>query len=1637
MQCEPVSSRVDRRRTRSSRHGAGLCVILSIFALGAEGAFGQGQRPTAERELEWRRAEPLALAVERHVLPELHLVLWLPPGSEVVLRQGRLNVLALPTEPPAWVSVNGGQAEVGLTTESLAQGLLDSLRTEGLLRAPWSSRSLTVAGSRAVEVTYRREHQDGTLDMRQALWVEEGDRWTTLAVYGLAGASAELDAIQKAVLRDATLLGDEIWGERLEALREELVASKDRALSAAHMAERNRLLEDLSLPTGIGSEALPSDLEELTERSPVYALDGLAHPHPRVRWRSIEALAGAVADVDQLATIFDRALADPDPAVRWHAARAVERTPVDELQLAHRLMSTATDSSLAGAFQLLWVTRSDLRSEFLTRALALDSGLPHGALRLCLAMVRDAGPTVADESLLPYLAAEPDADGLWHAALWTLLARESPRALEIAWRVFDRPGEDHPLSISIALRALGALPAESADLHRWRRSVERLDGVLATDELPAWRRGLLVTSREQVEALVTHIDGLRRGTGSLVEEKRALHALLCREPTLGWARERFIRIGGEPLADVESVELAETRIESPAAVALSLASFVNRLEFVDPRDAAVWSNLAEALSFGVASGHPDPLFSRADVERTTGLDLTRPWVIRQRHGTEPRAWSWSGEAHTLANMHLGVSTRDREQLQRFLLRSTIGDAAPSLIVEFPASLAAVLPFAPVGLIGLWEEARTRELGEDDAPEPARELLVSAWGNRSSEGQCLRRIELFADHTPVADETWCCARGDRLWWGQNPVLPPESSAAPAREFAGADVEMVLHADAQFRQADVSRDWQLALDQLLEGTRVRFQTRLGGQSIRCDLSVEGLSPGLEQALVEGLAAPTALPPWLPVESIAWAGSRLRKEGALDFSRWLLAEFGDLVEEPARALVTAFGETLSGDIGIALLALPDPSSVEPERAWLEQLVVWAEVDVARLGKRLDALDAESETREELRFWMFGDWALTLREGLVIISRRPESLLAISRSIRSASKAGETAEAVPASASLEARERIRTALGKQPKDALVRLFFDTDAFADQLLPFTAAEPTGMEKLGVEALRALGSPTAWLTRKGSVWTGEISLDLALRDEAPQQKVRRLTRLSRRVLGTVVIDPLPLGFDARQVTQVVFRLPLPASWGRPGATGSRRITLLEETPRGARVRLRRSAPLPQTFPMQLPVADVKLRQFLRAEQGLDVRRAEIAELAATIRGEETDPARIVRRILAWAGENLEYELVDRSTSAQTLASRSADCSEFTQLTVGLCRAIGIPARQVVGFAQSDGMLYGHAWPEVWLGRWYEFDPTWGLDYVPAGHVPLTLTEFIEWAGSTDFDLELESIENAEGMQARRLGEPPSDHAGAAPGIWASGKEVVAVFPSYHLETGAVLTSGFRSEDGGVTWRELPALPFGRVPELLLIGHGRTLVNSASSICGEALYELVDFEWKRVDLPQPVCDALAVSRLWRLTCLEDGFMLVVHAQPARVFLLDPQLQSSTEVVTPYANPAAEKLPMLVDGSWVVTLEPDGNFVAFECSRDEEGTFLQWTRIGAFAKGPVELPVYLLRVGSELWLECIRSSVSGGSDMQSSISSLQLESGEQQSFDRPDFMTTRFDWHETSGLWAVKWVGRVCWVTRSDELSLEAR
>jgi hypothetical protein len=122
-----------------------------------------------------------------------------------------------------------------------------------------------------------------------------------------------------------------------------------------------------------------------------------------------------------------------------------------------------------------------------------------------------------------------------------------------------------------------------------------------------------------------------------------------------------------------------------------------------------------------------------------------------------------------------------------------------------------------------------------------------------------------------------------------------------------------------------------------------------------------------------------------------------------------------------------------------------------------------------------------------------------------------------------------------------------------------------------------------------------------------------------------------------------------------------------------------------------------------------LDAYLRAQPLIESDAPALRKLAKSLRG--SSPAETAHRIFNWVAANIHYagNLPRNRGALYALKHRKGDCTEFAALFTACCRASGIPARIVGGFAcGGDSILKAgdiHNWAEFNIGgSWVIADP---------------------------------------------------------------------------------------------------------------------------------------------------------------------------------------------------------------------------------------------------------------------------------------------------------------------------------------------
>lgn len=116
--------------------------------------------------------------------------------------------------------------------------------------------------------------------------------------------------------------------------------------------------------------------------------------------------------------------------------------------------------------------------------------------------------------------------------------------------------------------------------------------------------------------------------------------------------------------------------------------------------------------------------------------------------------------------------------------------------------------------------------------------------------------------------------------------------------------------------------------------------------------------------------------------------------------------------------------------------------------------------------------------------------------------------------------------------------------------------------------------------------------------------------------------------------------------------------------------------------------------------------------------ADLVEVSRSLRS--TTPRATAQAVVDWVKGSLEYVrgVTHVHTSAmEAFAAGSGVCQDFAHLALAVLRAGGIPSRYVSGYIHPDpeaevgeeAMGESHAWVEAWLGDWWGWDPTNGVE----------------------------------------------------------------------------------------------------------------------------------------------------------------------------------------------------------------------------------------------------------------------------------------------------------------------------------------
>ena len=131
-------------------------------------------------------------------------------------------------------------------------------------------------------------------------------------------------------------------------------------------------------------------------------------------------------------------------------------------------------------------------------------------------------------------------------------------------------------------------------------------------------------------------------------------------------------------------------------------------------------------------------------------------------------------------------------------------------------------------------------------------------------------------------------------------------------------------------------------------------------------------------------------------------------------------------------------------------------------------------------------------------------------------------------------------------------------------------------------------------------------------------------------------------------------------------------------------------------------------------------EFLTASAYIQANHPDIQAKTEEILENEVNSWRAAEKLCRWVYASISDKKMSGgfASSLTALQSLSGDCTEHTVLFIALARAAGIPARICSGIVFAKDAFYYHFWPEVYVGRWVQMDPTLDQVIADANHIQL-------------------------------------------------------------------------------------------------------------------------------------------------------------------------------------------------------------------------------------------------------------------------------------------------------------------------------
>ncbi len=1516
-----------------------VLVLLIVCAPGSSSVSAQVERRAEERAAEIDRIEQYSGELVRTVWLDARGVAWVPkefhPSSKNQLSRPDLGYLLTFEHFPV---------PVGSSLIHTVSGYIEGLEETPSIDSVDTVRATEVAGVPAFEITCAFQVEPGTtVQIASVLLADGPDRVVNIVMHSTGEVRGEADAVWQSVLGNWTPFGER-WDEDFERVR----VTELRNEKLAGVSARSDLFRRAASSEAAGKAWVDEQIGKLARESSVHALDGLLHAHPRVRRACVVAL-GSLESGSLAKWAAERALRDGDPVVRYESARILSSRKPNSDSL-RKALETGDSDSLSGVQQLLRLFPKTVRDSVLVQ---LSKRLPESfnGRRLIVCALGEWGGDAATKRLLEIWKSD-ESSVVQTAAFGELLHRGEKQAVAEARSRLDRPEAEEILTLEEAVNVSIGFGPKKPDAKAWRSLADRFKKLAEEDSTSASRRSKIRFAGSSLDSYAEFLEKIPQGSSEASE----LVAKRFELTSNSWFPLRSYRAAERSERREDERTAFEIEYRQPGSTLLSLANAYQRLNLRRVGSRHLFQIGIERFIESIDEATVDSIFGRVEFSRATGVNVHEPWRLTgwiPSSSTDPQTFLQSMPISTV----LEGEAENSEQLVRFLLRGSEGVVSATALAHIYCEMAPLTPLSPLAMWIIWADVRSRTLGESDgaegrSPEQTYVVLRPLPANGSEKAFAISRLAVFPDGIPIREETFLRLNGRRFSLASSSESKPKPiEVSPSKRRAGVEISIDPRA---FPMSD--EEGEKWLREFVNPDSVRTEVEIDPDDLRARIEFAGIPEkelaGFVPTSPEKLQAPRTL---LPVNTLLAVMGRVNPEVIrASFAKVDRPEPDETPEDvKARELIRSLLPLIDGEIGIGLVGLPSIKSSSDE-VFEERLVGYVGIDTKRAAVILEEKLGKKSESGGVAWFPHKSQTIAIVDDFLIIAGSREPVIALGSGDR-----------------LDSSEAFAQIKERAGANSSTYFLMNTEQLARSLIAvmnLRTGDP--MTMFGIGLVRTFGSVIGSLGVEDKKLVLSVGIRPDLLTEEAHARVRRLVGMVRYTAGSLdVIGPEPLD-SSSQLESVRGELVLAdPNWTFPEEWSGR--TNVHKISDGRYAFTTKAGdPLPKSSSVKIPVRRPDLAEFLRSEESLDLESPDLQKLAREIRGDEQDPAKIVHEMIEWVGENLEYRSVDSATTGSTLATREADCSEYTQLTIALCRSLGIPAREVMGPVFVGDQYGGHAWAEVFIDRWYEFDPTWGIDYVPASHIRAEGVGFGLLSGVPGSRIEIHSLSYREGDRTQRLAKLGDESSEWITRVSIDGDEVlIGVRPRTALGKMLEKDSILYSTDAGKTFERIGSKATQRV-ERVVLGHGRILAIADESGSGRVVvYDREKKSWAPLPLPKGIKTIATGIRGDSIGVTSSGFVVRPSSSPPLVVidknfskaLRLPKLAGieSTPVILPRADDPTVAYSRITNG------QQEALVAAF---RDEE-----WSIVGGSVEGA--RPRRVRRLDEGFWLEGQQSSEDG--------------------------------------------------------------